>query len=662
MSSTNPGLSVDIPPITPSADPLSPIRLIIMASGSGTTFTAIHRAIREKIINAEIVCLVSNKDECGALSYAKENDVKCVSLPWSPSKSYSYTREEYDTLLANEIHQHPHDLIVLAGWMHVLGKSFTSVFKNTINLHPALPGSFKGADCIEKAYNAFKTGSIKETGSMVHYVTDDLDRGEVVDSIRVPIYSTDTLSNVTDRVKSHEKGLVIGAIQKIIKKRNSSHIDDMTRQVYRGKVRNVYDIGFDCLLLEATDRASAFDRHICEVPHKGHLLNDMSAWWFNKTSDIVPNHHLYSAGKYTIVKKCIPFKIEVVVRGYITGSTSTSLWTHYKNGSRNYCGNVLPEGLIQHQKLECPILTPTTKDVEDKPISPDDIVAEGYMTKADRDYVFDRAMKLFEYGQRVADAAGLILVDTKYEFGQTSDGQIVLIDELHTCDSSRYWVRDSYAQRMEERKSPEKLDKDQIRDWVKSQCDPYKEEIPTVPEDVIKKVSECYQKYFDMLTQSAHEYHPNVTAQEVTRGYFEKVHDNICVILSGSVKDEKHVTKLGNELKKQGIYSLSYVSSAHKNTREVLGILDEYNSYKDNYAAAARRKIVWITVAGRSNALSGVVSANSPYPVIACPPFADKMDMTVNINSTLQCPSAVPVMTVLEPSNVALCVKKMFSL
>lgn len=659
MSSTNPGLAVDIPPMTPASEPLSPMRLVVMASGTGSTFIAIHRAIQEKILNAEIACLVSNNVDCGAVAYARENNVNHVVLEWNAE---NLTRAQYDTALSNEVHQHPHDLIVLAGWMHVLGKSFTSVFKNTINLHPALPGSFTGMDCVEKAYNAFKTGGIKETGSMVHYVTEDLDRGEVVDFVRVPIYSDDTLAVLTERVKSHEKGLIIGAIQKLVHKRNAEHIEGMEKLVYRGKVRNVYDIGFGCLLLEATDRASAFDRHICEIPHKGNLLNDMSAWWFDKTKDIVPNHHLYSAGRYTVVKKCVPFKIEVVVRGYITGSTSTSLWTHYKNGSRNYCGNVLPEGLVQHQKLDHPILTPTTKDIEDKPISPEDIVAEGYMTASDRDFVFKRAMELFEYGQRVADAAGLILVDTKYEFGTTEDGQIVLIDELHTCDSSRYWVKESYEERMAAGQSPEKLDKDQVRDWVKSQCDPYKDEIPTVPADVIQKVTDCYQKYFDMITQSDNGYHPNVSANEVVRNYFEKVHDNICVILSGSVKDEKHVTKLGNELKKQGIYSLSYVSSAHKNTREVLSILDEYNNYKNNYAAAARRKIVWITVAGRSNALSGVVSANTPYPVIACPPFADKMDMTVNINSTLQCPSAVPVMTVLEPSNVALCVSKMFSL
>ena len=649
-----------LPPIRSPMDKIKPLRIIVMASGEGTTFTAIHKAIQCGVLNAEIVCMISNFSDSGAVKYATENNIKHCVEEWNRE---NLSRSQYDTQLTSTVHQYPHDLIVLAGWMHVLSHSFTGIFKNTINLHPALPGSFVGVDCIEKAYNAFKTGKIRETGSMVHYVTEELDRGEVVESITIPIYQTDSLQDMTVRVKSYEKGLMISAIQKIIAKHNFTHVELLKKQVYAGKVRNVYDIGFDCLLLEATDRASAFDRHICDVPNKGNLLNDMSAWWFNNTEHIVPNHFLYSQGKYSVVRKCTPFKIEVVVRGYITGSTSTSLWTHYKNGSRNYSGNILPEGLIQHQKLEKPIITPTTKDVEDKPISAEDIVKEGFMSADERDFVFDRAMKLFTHGQQVASKAGLILVDTKYEFGKTSDGRIVLIDELHTCDSSRYWVESSYDGRMSEGKSPEKLDKDQIRDWVKSQCDPYKDTIPQIPTDVIQRVSDCYEKYYNMLTGSIEKYATdNPSAETVFDTYFNEHHHQICVILSGSVKDEKHVNKLKDELRKQNIYSVSYVSSAHKNTAEVLGILQEYNDFKNKNIQTGTRKIVWITVAGRSNALSGVVSANTPYPVIACPPFGDKVDMMVNINSTLQCPSKVPVLTVLEPSNVALCVSKMFDL
>ena len=141
--------------------------------------------------------------------------------------------------------------------------------------------------------------------------------------------------------------------------------------LYTGKVRNVYELNNKYLLLEATDRTSGFNKHICDIKNKGVLLNMMSSFWFNKTKDIIPNHLIYADDRYSIVKKCTPFKIEVVVRGYITGNTETSLWTHYKNGSRNYCGVVFPDGLVKNQKLEYPVVTPTTKDDNDRPITPE---------------------------------------------------------------------------------------------------------------------------------------------------------------------------------------------------------------------------------------------------------------------------------------------------
>lgn len=411
--------------------------------------------------------------------------------------------------------------------------------------------------------------------------------------------------------------------------------------IYTGKVRNVFKITDHYLLMEATDRVSSFDKHIGDIKGKGELLNKMSEFWFNNTKHIINNHLLASNNNASIVKNCTPFAIEMVVRGYITGNTSTSLWTHYNNGSREYCGLTFPNGLQKNQRLNEPVITPTTKGQVDKPISPAEIVSEGYMTQDEYNFVQTKALELFEFGQKVADAAGFILVDTKYEFGKTSDGEIVLIDELHTCDSSRYWIKETYLDNFIAGKEPDKLDKDCVRDWVKSVCDPYKDEIPEIPQEVIDRAYNSYKKFYDVIS--------SVKVNKTT------LSDTV-VILSGSVRDEKHVDKIISCLNDVDIkiQIISIVASAHKNTRLVLDILEKYNSCKE--------KVVYVTVAGRSNALSGVVAANSDRPVIACPPFADKMDMMVNINSTLQCPSAVPVLTVLEPSNVALAINRMFNL
>jgi phosphoribosylaminoimidazole-succinocarboxamide synthase len=271
---------------------------------------------------------------------------------------------------------------------------------------------------------------------------------------------------------------------------------------YQGKVRDTYDLG-DKLILITTDRVSAFDRAIAAVPYKGQVLNLTSAWWFEQTEAIVPNHLLAIPDpNVMIAKKCDVFPIEFVVRGYMTGSTNTSLWTQYKNGVRNYCGVPLPEGMQKNQALIEPILTPTTKEKEhDRPISPRDIVAEGWMNQADWDEASDAALRLFQHGVRIASQHGLILVDTKYEFGRDQDGRIVLVDEIHTPDSSRYWIANSYAERFAEGKDPENIDKEFLRLWFAKHCDPYNDKIlPAAPPELIVTLASRYIQLYEMIT------------------------------------------------------------------------------------------------------------------------------------------------------------------
>ena len=228
----------------------------------------------------------------------------------------------------------------------------------------------------------------------------------------------------------------------------------------------------------------------------------MSEFWFNKTNHIINNHLITTQNDIALVHNCVPFKIEMVVRGYITGNTETSLWTHYNNGKRTYCDIKLPDGLVKNQKLEMPIITPTTKGIVDKPISRKEIVREGYMTEEECEFIYKKTLELFQFGQELADKSGLILVDTKYEFGKSLDGQILLIDELHTCDSSRYWFKHSYEERFNNKQEPEKLDKDCVRDWVKSQCNPYHDSIPTLPENIINKARDDYQYFYDTISKA----------------------------------------------------------------------------------------------------------------------------------------------------------------
>ena len=273
---------------------------------------------------------------------------------------------------------------------------------------------------------------------------------------------------------------------------------------YKGKVRDVY-VADDKLFLIATDRQSAFDRNLANIPFKGQVLTQTSAFWFDKTKDIIPNHIIDLPDPNVVVcRKLKVFPVEFVIRGYITGVTSTAAWTAYEKDERNFCGNILPEGLRKNQKFENPIITPTTKsDEHDEKISAEEIVTKGLMTQEQWDFVSDKALKLFERGTEIASENGLILVDTKYEFGYDEEGNIFLIDEIHTPDSSRFWLRESYDERFAENEEPEYIDKEFLRLWFTEHCDPYKDEtLPEAPEELVVELSKRYIKLYEMITSN----------------------------------------------------------------------------------------------------------------------------------------------------------------
>lgn len=429
----------------------------------------------------------------------------------------------------------------------------------------------------------------------------------------------------------------------------------MESQPYIGKVRKVTDIGYGKLLLSASDRLSAFDKHMCNISGKGFVLNKISEWWFENSTHIVDNHYQYTKGEHMIVTKTKPIKLEFIVRGYMTGSTSTSIWPMYQKGEREMYGITFRDGYKKNEKLDEIILTPTTKGDRDVPITEKEIVEQEYLDEEEMEYVREVCLELFQYGQMIAESKGLILVDTKYEFGIV-DGKIILIDELHTCDSSRYWKADTYQQRFENGEEPEKFDKDCVRDFVKSKCDPYNDKIPEIPKELIERVENVYSEFYKLFYHEDPEPESEEVEddEEMVLDYLREINQELVVILAGSKSDNEWCEKIENCLEQQGIFSITHYSSAHKETAKVLDLLEDYELQE--------RRIIYVTIAGMSNALSGVTACNSSYPVIACPPFKDKMDMMVNINSTLQMPSKVPVMTILSPGNVALAVSRMFKL
>ena len=280
-------------------------------------------------------------------------------------------------------------------------------------------------------------------------------------------------------------------------------ISSEIKPIYSGKVRESFEINEASLALVTTDRQSAFDRILASVPFKGQVLNMTSAWWFKRTDHIIENHLISVPDpNVSVVRKCKPFPVEFVVRGYITGSSNTSLWMNYAQGIRKYCGIDFPDGLNKNQKLENVVITPTTKsDRGDVPISPEEIVEQGLMSKSHWDFCSAKAIELFTYGQSEAEKKGFILVDTKYEMGLSAKGEVLLIDEVHSPDSSRYWRLPSYESRYKEGKEPENIDKEFLRLWFKNNCDPYKDEkLPEAPTDLIVELALRYIQIFEEIT------------------------------------------------------------------------------------------------------------------------------------------------------------------
>jgi phosphoribosylaminoimidazole-succinocarboxamide synthase len=273
----------------------------------------------------------------------------------------------------------------------------------------------------------------------------------------------------------------------------------------KGKVRDMYKLPGKRVLV-TTDRQSAFDHVLGTIPLKGQVLNRIAQYWFEQTADIVPNHVItVPHANVTIGEELEMFPVEIVVRGYLTGSTDTSAWTHYERGVRDFCGNRLPDDMVKNQPFDAPIITPTTKSEEhDESISAEQIVERGLVEATTWKKIEEIAFAVFARGQQLAAKQGLILVDTKYEMGRNAAGNIAIADEIHTPDSSRYWIQATYEERHHRGEEPESLDKEFLRLWLRDKgiSD---DNIPTLDDDIRIQVAQRYIDLFERVTGSTFE-------------------------------------------------------------------------------------------------------------------------------------------------------------
>lgn len=429
--------------------------------------------------------------------------------------------------------------------------------------------------------------------------------------------------------------------------------------LYPGKVRDNHVVGNKRVLV-ATDRISVFDVVLPQlIPQKGAILNAIAMWFFEKTKDIAPNHVIDLPDPNVIVaRQCEAFPVEMVVRGYLTGSA----WEDVQSGrfEEKYgfkiTAQMVEGGKLQKNcKLKEPIVTPTTKAKEGHDVALTAKKARE-LIGAVYDELVEKSLKLYERGAELAAERGLILVDTKYEFGAVGPQpiQVILIDEVNTPDSSRYW----YAREYKPGRDMEELSKQFVRDIIKRGSKPSELTQADINETT-RRYIELYeqltgQRWAAAVAPQAHYEAP--IRQRIVNNLIKKnyIKGGFVQIIAGSEKDDWFVKELVGALKEHKIPHGQVVCSAHKNTRELLSLIDALNK--------SIEPVVAITVAGGSDALSGMVAHNLKFPVIACPPHKDQLDYLINIHSILQMPSQVPSMLVRRPENAVLAAERILSL
>ncbi|MBW3015302.1 phosphoribosylaminoimidazolesuccinocarboxamide synthase [Candidatus Woesearchaeota archaeon] len=420
-----------------------------------------------------------------------------------------------------------------------------------------------------------------------------------------------------------------------------------------GKVRDIHVLGDGRRVMIASDRISCFDKVSKQpIPYKGAVLTSIANYWFENTKDIIGNHILDTPDPSVIIaKECKPIALEVIVRRFLTGSA----WRDYEKGKREKSGVNLADGLTKNYRFDEPIITPSTKAEEghDIDISVEDAASQCIVSKDFMDDICEKAVALFKRGEELSYKNGLILVDTKYEFGLDVNNELVLIDEVHTPDSSRYWLVESYEA---DNENPVQLNKEFVRQWLINEKDYMGEgDFPEMPVEVVDEVSKRYLELYNKVTGKSLDVESDAS-KRIIRNLKKSLGIKGCFvqIIAGSKSDDRQYNKIEEKLREYDIPHSTEIASAHKNPRKVLALIDELNK--------SIEPLVYITIAGRSNALSGMVAANSVHPVIACPPFKDMATYNVDVHSSLRMPSNVAVAVIIDPGNAALFAKRIFDM
>lgn len=412
---------------------------------------------------------------------------------------------------------------------------------------------------------------------------------------------------------------------------------------HSGKVRDIYELKDGSLAIIASDRISVFDVILNElVPDKGRLLTGISKFWFENTKDIIQNHTIsFPDPSVMIVKKCQPLMVEVVVRGYIAGS----MWRDYKGGKREKCGIKIPEGLNQYDRLPEIMVTPTTKSTEghDEDITAEELIQRGVVTRELWNQIESIAKRLYQRGEEILDKKGLILVDAKYEFGLNEEGSLVLIDEIHTPDSSRFWFKS------EKEKNEVKFpDKELLRIWMRDQGFSGEGKAPAIPQEVIEQVRKGYVNIYENIVGQPLEKFSESPSKRLTY-HLKKaglIKGSLVILVLDREKDQGQGDKIAAVLAKHGVPHM-IVDYAHKQPTEVIELMGQFNE--------SLEPLVIIGISRGNNALGEGLASKLKWPVINCLGLQ-------NDSESVKMPDIGPALTAIDAENAALAAIKILKI
>lgn len=615
---------------------------------------ALNLAIKSGILPINLKLVIINS-KCKCIEYCKKNKINNEYLPWDSKKQQ---REKYDKIISDKMNSHNIDIILLSNWSHSFGLLFKKEHKTILKVNPVYSSVLKSSN-ITEIFNHLSCDRIKSASVTVELLNQESSRNTILSEIITPYCKSYTLDDFINISKRYENTCLVKSIIHLIESEIKKNLFNSEATIYNSHVKFIKDINYNILLFEYRDSEFINNIKKCKTKNKGKFISIMNKWWFKKTKYIIDNHYIWNDGKFMSVKKTKPINLIFEVHGYLANTFSTKLYDIYKNGARNIAEsfNIMEDNLEEYAKLTNPVINIIDKNSQ-KSITSDCIIKKNILSKTSLKLICSACINLFNYANKLNEKIGITLSCSQYEFG-TINNEIILIDDLHCPHNSIYWKNQEECYT---KAKPIIYNNNPINNWYINQSADIQKDSIEVPKDVIKNAELSYLDYLTRLykSDSNNEYcslNTSIRSDSWTwttakNIYLNYNHNNmICLVTQN--KELPAVNKLIKLLKADNIYVNILEVSPYKDIIKLISHVKQHDSSFKN--------MIWITISNHINPISGIISANTRYPVINTPATIDNKINLQSFLSSIQEYKDNPVLTILDLSTIPEACRKIFN-